>query len=279
MGGAIEVWNKVFAEDFILDKATFLLASIIPISTINTGDNENYVMVSLNDLRKYTKFAKQGCDMLVEKGFAKWHYSDDNKKELEGIAIGTCPDFLNVSYYFEAHKRFNKASIASQRMKPGARSNVPQEVTADFTDTIAVLDTWFTRYKIFCAKANKSSLAERVFASVKKVLDKAKTGQMDAPDLLLYLDCCNAMLYDWTDIPPQNNIKLKNMAKQVLVKHNAETLINVVPYFVEHYPTFAKETYEDTNIYMLSFHIGTTLKRMQRAQGKKKPVNLKDDRL
>ena len=83
-------------------------------------------------------------------------------------------------------------------------------------------------------------------------------------DLLTYLDCVNAMVYDWTDVPTNyTDIKTKQVAKGIVNKYTIEDIIKVVPYFVENYPTNAKEGYEDTNIYTLNFSFQSMLIKMK----------------
>lgn len=256
---AIRKWSKALSDGFPLDQATFLVCSIIPLSFIEMVDGDNYVVVNLSDIRKYTNVVKEGCDFLVSKGYAKWLTKNrqHNNRDYDQIAIGTSPDFITAVYYFEASKRISTATKTSR----GAENS--REKT-DYTDTIEVLDEWFEKYKVFCNKVNLKSKAEKIHKKIKTVLDNViATNKITPIELLTYLDCVNAMIYDWTDVPNSySNIKLRNTAKQVIQKTTPDNIIKVVPYFVENYPKTAKQGYEETNIYNLSFHFTSMLNKV-----------------
>lgn len=274
---AIRKWSKVLSDKFPLDQASFLICSIIPLSYIEVIEEENFVVVNLSDIRKYTHFVKEGCDFLVSKGYAKWLTKDkrNNNQDYNQIAIGTSVDFINATYYFEISKRITEATKVANGGK------ISQSI--DYSDTVKILDDWFERYKIFCNKINLSSKAEKVHKKIKIVLTNVtKSNKITPIELLTYLDCVNAMIYDWTDVPNSySNIKLKSVAKQVIAKTTPNNIIKVIPYFVENYPTTAKQGYEETNIYNLSFHFSSMLRKVNgksnRTKGKNRGYD--DDKL
>ena len=277
---AIRKWSKVLSDDFPLDKATFLICSLIPISYIDMVDDENFVVVNLSDIRKYTNVVKEGCDFLVKEGYAKWLTKNRqyNNTDYDQISIGTSIDFITAVYYFEASKRIStsipvkQSSVSKRRISKN-----------DISETIELLDEWYESYKIFCAKIHSKTKAEKIHGKIKLILNNViATGNMTAVELLSYLDCVNAMRNDWLDVPTSynNNYKFMAMAKQVLAKTTAENLLKLVPYYVDNYPKTAKEGFEETNIYNLSFHFTAMMTKMNKKTGvKSKTQNYDDDKL
>ena len=250
---AIKKWSKALADSFPLDSGTFLLASIIPLSYIEQRNGENFMVVDLAEIRKYTRMAKDGCDFLVDKGYAKWM----NTSEYDKIAIGVAKDFVTTMYYFEKKNRISDSMSSLSASKKDTINPI------DIDETIVKLDRWFETYKTFCEKVNLGQKAEKIYSRMMVTIKNVKYSHKITPrELLLYLDCVNAMLYDWTDIPEKYTNKLTDRAKEVSGKTTAENIIKLIPYYVEHYPTIAKKGFEETNIYNLSFHFNTILSRM-----------------
>ena len=276
---AIRKWSKVLSDDFSLDKATFLICSLIPISYIDIVDDENFVVVNLSDIRKYTNVVKEGCDFLVKNGYAKWLTKNRqyNNTDYDQISIGTSPDFITAVYYFEASKRIS-TSIPTKQTTAVKKSSIDKN---NISDTITLLDEWYEQYKIFCAKIHSKSKAEKIHAKIKTVLDNVIiTGNMTPVELLTYLDCLNAMKNDWLDIPNSyTNIKLKQMAKQVIAKTTAENLLKLIPYYVDNYPKIAKQGFEETNVYNLSFHFTSMMNKMNGSKVGNKTKTYDDDKL
>lgn len=270
---AIRKWSKVLAPDFPLDKTTFLISSIIPLSHIVMGEVENLVIVQLSTIRKYTNVVKEGCDLLVAEGYAKWVPSKAKDGGYEAIAIGTSPNFVSCVYYFEQSKILS--STVPKIMETSSNQ------IYDFSATIDKLDEMMERYKIYCAKIRMQNKPEKIFKNIKNTLTKAQTGKLKISEFMAYLDGVNAMVYEWTDVPNSyTNPKENAVAKKVLSMTTVDNLINVVPYFVENYPTWAKAGYENINIYTFSMHFQTALMKMNGVTGRnKKPKNYSDDKL
>jgi hypothetical protein len=272
---AIRKWSMVLGDDFALDKATFLLCSIIPLSYIEISDNENLVLVDLAEIRKYTNVVKEGCDFLVSNGYAKWVVtnSKDPNKAHDKIAIGTSPNFVRCVYYFE------KSKIVSASVSKIVET--PNNQTYDFSETIDKLDVMMENYKKYCTKIKLHSKPDKLFKKIKQALTKAQTGSLTISEFMGYLDSVNAMVYEWTDVPnTYTNPKENAVAKKVLGMTTPDKLIKVVPYFVENYPNWAKPGYESVNIYTFSMHFQTALMKMNGATGKRKtPKTYTDDKL
>lgn len=276
---AIKKWSSILSPECSIDPKSYLICSIIPLSYIEMVGNDNLIVVDLGDIRKHTKFVKEGCDYLVSLGFAKWvTYGVTNPKEpYSKISIGSSTSIMSApTYYFEQKKQaFTKATstgrfsgtTSTKKANTPKRVNTSNSQDFDFGDTIQILDTWFAKYQKFCLKVNLNAKATKVYDKIKAVIDKAKKGKMNSTDVLIYLDCVNAMIYDWIDIPSSYNIKVKQVAKKVLVKTTNDKLISLIPYYAENYPKTAKVGYEETNIYNLDFHFNSMLSGV----GKKKP--------
>ncbi len=271
---AVRKWSMVLADEFALDKATFLLCSIIPLSYIELGDDENLVVVDISEIRKYTNIVKEGCDYLVSKGYAKWviNNSKDPNSSNNKIAIGTSPNFIRCVYYFEKH------NIISASVPKIAETT--KNLTYDFTLTIDKLDIMMKNYKKYCSRIKLQSKPDKIFTKIKAVLTKAQTGSLTISEFMSYLDCVNAMVYEWTDVPNNyTNPKENAVAKKVLGMTTVDNLINVVPYFVENYPNWAKPGYESINIFTFSMHFQTALMKMRGTVGKRSQKNYSNDKL
>lgn len=272
---SIKKWSYVLSDSFPLDKTTFLLCSIIPLSYLEEIRDEMLIVVDLKDIRKYTNVVKEGCEYLINKGVAKWVTEPNKEIEQRSIAIGHSPDYVSEKYFFEK----TAVPIKEALNEEPSKSSVVD--SSQFSDTVETLDTWFTKYKNFCSKIKLNSKAEKVYDKVKSVIKKAKDGKMTNVDLLTYLDCVNAMVYDWTDVPNSyTDIKTKQVAKGIVNKYTIEDIIKVVPYFVENYPLTAKVGYEDTNIYMLNFSFQSMLVKMKgKRPGNRVRKTYEDDNL
>lgn len=276
---AIKGWSKALSTDFPLDRATFILCSIVPLSYIEMVGDENFVVVDLSEIRKHTNMGKAGCDFLVSEGLAKWLHNGkiNDLKDYKQIAIGTSSDYVTADYYFQ---KTNRISTVVNTPVAGNKYILNGD---EFLVTIERMDELFERYKVFCNKVNLKSQAEKVHTKIKTILKNiAANGNITPVELLGYLDCVNAMVYDWTDIPKTySNIKMKNTAKQVIAKTTSDNIIKVVPYFVEYYPEIAKEGYEETNIYNLNFHFTSMMKKMQKNTNSKRTrkAGYEEDRL
>jgi len=288
---AIKKWANILSPECTIDPKTYLICSIIPLSYIQIVGGNNLIIVDLEDIRKHTNLVKEGCDYLISIGFAKWvTYGIPNHQEpYDKISIGSSDSIMdNPTYYFEQKKKaFTKATAGKLTGTTTKKANVSkkttvkstEDYTADFGNTIQILDDWFAKYQKFCLKVNLNSKATKVYDKVKDVIGKAKKGKMTSTDVLIYLDCVNAMIYDWIDIPSRyNNIKLKQVAKKVLVRTTNDNIIKLIPYYVENYPSTAKVGYEETNIYNLDFHFNSMLLAMNKNKPKTK-TNFEDDGL
>lgn len=274
---AIKKWSMVLSDKTMLDKPSFLICSILPLAYIEFVNNENLLLVNVADVRKYSNVVKAGFDLLVKSGYAKWIVDSKNKDPNEGhtrIAVGTTEDFYNVQYYFELRENLAKETVMVTNAVP----------TEDWSGLVAVLDEWHSKYTYFCKKSHIPAKSVKAFDTIKAVLTKAKTtGKIASGDLLNYLACVNAMICEHTDIVLNSSPKALAVAKGIIAKTKVRDLMEVVPYFVEHYPSIAKSGYEETNIYMLSVHVTNMVIRMRKAQGGTTKSQLKgyddDDKL
>jgi len=289
---AIRKWNMALSKEFTLDRATFLITSIIPLSYVEMLGDKNYIVVNYSDIEKHTKFAKEGCEYLIDRKFAKWG-SEYKMAEFDGkeiftstsidtniLVIGEASSLIRNSYYFEniLSNEVKKTSVTDNKLEV---ETVPQ-ISIDISKTISWLDEWFGRYKEFCSKIRLIEKPKKIEAKIKEFVQKVKSGKKIVhTDLLSYLDCVNAMVNEWTDVPERyTDIKQRQVATKVIGMTTAENLLKVVPYFVEHYPSWAKVGYESTNIYMLSFHISTCLTKMNgKKRVKKSDISYDDDKL
>lgn len=275
---AIEKWEDILSTKHVIDRASFLVASIIPLAYVAQDEYASYIAVDLEDIRKSTKFVKEGADFLVSEGYAKWlmpkgKEPKDRVCDYATIIIGTVGDLFSMRpknhYFFESKGRIT-SSLKTPRVNAslgnrlGTKAEAKDEDAPTFDETVKVLDSMFENYKVFCAKIRSTAKPEKVHERIKKVIIKAKKGQrLTETDLLAYLDCVNAMVLEWLDIPTTYNIKQRQMAKTLVNRFSTEDIINGIPYFVENYPLMAKAGFEDTNIYMASFHFGKTLQKMK----------------
>ena len=277
---AIKKWTLALSNDFTLDAVSFLVSSILPLVQIETKGTDNLLVVELSEIRKYTNLAKQGCDLLVKNGVAKWVNDAKGRISYDKIAVGTTNDYVSAIYYFEKTNRITQA-IKSPLKTRTSRIKKTTNLT-DFGDTIQILDDWYARYSVFCSKVSLHSKAEKIHDKIKNVIINVKnTGTITPVELLTYLDCVNAMIYDWTDVPnTYSNIKLRQVAKKIIAKSTADNIIRIVPYYAENYPNIAKQGYEETNIYNLDFHFTSMLMKATKGKvGKNKPKNYNDDKL
>lgn len=275
---AIRKWSAVLADTLPVDKATFLLCSIIPLSYVEMSYAENLVVVDVADIRKYTNVVKEGCDLLVSMGYAKWvvNHTDPNKndptKGADKLAIGYSPNFVRCIYYIEKNNISNSVPKIA---------DTPKNLTYDFSTTIDKLDEFMDRYKVYCTKVRLAGKPDKIYKKIKEVLTKVQTtGTITSTDLLTYLDCVTAMVYEWTDVPNSyRNPKELATAKKVVGMTTADKLIEVVPYFVENYPNWAKDGYESVNIFTFGIHFKTAILKMNGITKTNKKVNIENDNL
>ena len=158
---SIRKWSKALTQDFPLDTGTFLIVSIIPISYLEDINGEFLAVVDLSEINKFTQFTKQGCDKLVELGFAKWVSIGGNP--FEKIAIGSSTNFMTTNYYFDKPKKV--VEEVGTTMKATNKQDV-----IDIKETVVLLDSWFVKYNDFCAKASLKSRADKVHSKLLTVL-------------------------------------------------------------------------------------------------------------
>tara|TARA_Y100000034_G_scaffold29728_1_gene36175 strand:+ start:50541 stop:51377 length:837 start_codon:yes stop_codon:yes gene_type:complete len=245
----LQGWSKALADDFPLDANTFLLASIIPLAegVMQENSDETLLVVYADDVRNHTKLAIEGFTRLIEAGYAKWFDTGNS------ISIGTTEGMDDI-YYFESTKRLATTFGSTNTKKRTIRSRIKEETVQD---VLPELDELFNQYKRYCDSVGLGNLAEKTYDKIKQVINKVRsTGKFTSHDLLMYLDCMNAMVESWSSIPTTHgNAKSRKKATEVLGMASAVELLKIVPYFVQHYPQMASRGYESTNIYTLSFSL------------------------
>jgi len=282
----LKTWSFILSDECVLDKASFLIASVLPLGYLDMSGGENSIVIDLEDIKKHTNKAKEGLEVIANSGYGKW----DKSGTLLTIGYSDTP--LSTFYIFESIKGDPSGKPAKQKVntpvktsgfdKPIPRQEAEEELF-DFSETIEVLNHMHSSYEHFCIRMKLKSQSELVKKKIKAVLDKAKVGKMDETGLLTYLACVNAMVMEWNAIPQRfSNIKERQMAKGILMQSSPDKLIRVIPYFVEHYPDLASEGKEDTNIYMLKFNMVAMARRMglvKKNKQSKKNTSYGDDKL
>ena len=291
--GAFRKWKDLLHGDFMLDAAGFILGSIIPYSYIEMIGDEQMVLVDYIDLRQHTNSVNDAIDLLVSLGYARW-YRKDEVAEFDGstakrrgdtnfdsIIIGTAQNFMDCTYFFEKKTKETIGEVKPARVtRPTRRpvqvvpSNIPTipEIPdqLDLSDIEAFINRHLNLYKVYCSKISLRSAPQKIEKKITEVLKKVRIGQiLTAIDLLTYFDCSSALVNSWHDVPDRyTKPNLFASAKSILNKGKADDILRVVNYFLEEYPKWAPDSFNDTSITVLSFKYGACVNKM----GLKKPI-------
>lgn len=278
-------WSFALSDDFPLDKTTYLLTSIIPLSYVMELNNgEQVIAVDISDIRSMTKSASEGCRLLVAEGLAKWVeepiYDRRNPTSTHSsIAIGYAENFMPRKFYFEdivvsSLKVTEFTEKIIHKRKPAKNKKY------DFSEVMDGLLIWTQKFRQYCTNISRNASYMYVTDRLREILDNAEREKFTATDFIDYLDCVNAIVYDRTTIDKEKkgNIKMRTVAKSLIEKHNIPRIIEIVPYFVENYPNIADPKYMDTNIFMLNSHFDK-MQLMKDREKKPTKKNYEDDEL
>lgn len=268
---ALKKWSLIFSAETRFDKNSYLITSIVPISYIKLHQGSKFVVVELEDLRRHTPWALQGCKHLVTEGCAQWIEFTESPKGLDSIddhsqgilAIGKVKGFGSAITYFMEETLPERQEEFIETLK----------VSGDdaYAKAMETIDAVYVTYEEYCNKNGLSSKASQIYRRTKNKVNQARASKMTRNDLLEYLYLINAMVFDLSDVPTNFNSKFKELttATSIASKLPNEELIQLIPYFVLNYHNFARKGSEETTIYNLSFNLNTCLTKMRGKQVKK----------
>lgn len=264
--GALKKWSLLFSADTLLDKASFLIASLVPISFVQMHKGTNYVVVDLEDLKTHTAMALRGCKYLVEAGFATWLQfteNPENSTEIDDnsigiLAIGKMKGFRSNSFIF-----FMEEVLPKEKSEEVVK-NMHND---NYSSALGMIDEHFGRYEKYCDKNGYPNVPIKLYRDIKIIFNKSKAGKLTRSEFLQYLYLMNSMVYDMIKIPTQKEMDGKmaelKVANQIVTSVTPEDAIQLVPFFVLNYHKFARKGSEETSIYNLKFNLTTVLKRMR----------------
>lgn len=277
---ALKKWSLIFSAETRFDPNSYLLTSLVPISFIKIFKGRKYVVADLEEIREHTPLALRGCKQLVDSGCAQWiefkecpkEHSDKLEDCSTGIlAIGMLKGFNSITYFMEETGQTSQEEFVEELVIEGEASTA---------ETMQIIDRVFKTYQNYCERNGLHARAGQVYRQVKNLMSKARATKWNRTEFLEYLYLVNTIVYDLSDVPNvTKKFKELSTSTNIISQLTSEELIQIVPFFVLNYHTFAKKGYEETNIYNLSFHLKTILTRMRGTGGRKSARSNENDTL
>lgn len=270
---SLQLWTKLIKGDYDIHVPTFLIGTLIPF-TENLYDNGDGLLgVNIKELKTGGTIVTAGIKLLIESGFAK---------EKDGFLIlGYSPRMRDTQLFlFEQKELAVKRTKTASFNTAGKKSIIQVERIFNFEELSKSFTNDLIQYKTFCNTIGQPGSYNIVKDKLTELLTKGESGTIAPKDLLQYIDCHNAIVYEWTSLPKNITSNKASVAKMILNQYPLDRIFEVVPYFVRNYPKTAEKGWEETTIFTLKTHFNRMFLEMSKHKPKQKiQYGAEEDRL
>ena len=293
----LQKW-RVIDDSFPLNRASFLIASMLSLSYVEEVDEKGKLLclVDLKALRQHgATNAQEQCNYLVELGFAYYmenrttginkrtglpetYYAKrcnaSERRTPPRIAIGEATQYTDVRFFFEM-----KAKSIETVDIIGASAEDAKALSVEFKEK---LNRYMDGFDTLCIQRRQPNRPIEIENLMSDIHRQAQMHKLTAKNLLLYIECIRCIVYGELSISPPETfgVKIQGTATKVLGRMpNNIQMLEMVVYFVENLHLLGDGCKEAT-IFTLSFNFNKIKTMLYgKANVKRKSEDFDNDRL
>lgn len=267
MNQAIKDWGRVLAPDFSMDRATFILASLIPFS-VDYYDTENSgrIIVEYKTLNRISRRVDKAVHILVTSGVAK-----SNSTE---ITLGYIENGKRRYLYENRTQVMLEEAENSEQYK----QDFKQDESMEFEKNI--LRQKLANYHEAAVRLHKASVYNKVKDNLMLNINrlyKASTSTVTATSVLHLFEAVKALYYE--DFNPnftqKANIKNGKYIRELIDSTEPTAIISMAVVLFEYFDNYAGQ-YKDPNVFHLCFNRNRLLADIRRRHNGKAESSTKE---